>query len=139
MQTRVSQPSRQPPLELSSGTYRWITTATRSRVTYPLAEPDHSSHTRGNAQCLMLYTTSPTPQSEQRNNWSRLSLYGLAYGSKSASGRKLVFVVKLPKYIDTLPPQWTSLCMRHVVSITSTSTQWALCHRHRIIYTYSQW
>ena len=38
----------------------------------------------------MLYTTSPTRQSEQRNNWSRLSLYGLAYGSKSASGRKLV-------------------------------------------------
>ena len=103
MQTRVSQPSRQPPLDLSSGTYRWTTTATRSRVTYPLADPDHSSQTRGNAPCLMLYTTSPTRQSEQRNNWSRLSLYGLAYGSKSASGRKLVFVVKRPKYIDTLP------------------------------------
>ena len=57
----------------------------------------------------MLYTTSPTRQSEQRNNWSRLSLYGLAYGSKSASGRKRVFVVKRPKYIDTLPLQWTSL------------------------------
>ena len=52
----------------------------------------------------MLYTTSLTRQSEQRNNWSRLSLYGLAYGSKSASGRKLVFVVKRPTYIDTLPP-----------------------------------
>ena len=77
---------------------------------------------RGNAPCLMLYTTSPTRQSEQRNNWSRLSLYGMAYGSKSASGRKLVFVVKRPKYIDTLPPQWTSLCLRHAVSITSTST-----------------
>ena len=118
--TRVSQPSRQPPLDLSSRTYRWTITATRSRVTYPLA--DHSSQTRGNAPCLMLYTTSPTRQSEQRNNWSRLSLYGLAYGSKSASGRKLVFVVKRPKYIDTLPPQWTSLCLRHAVSITSTST-----------------
>ena len=103
MQTRVSQPSRQPPLDLSSGTYRWTTTATRSRVTYPLADPDHSSQSRGNAPCLMLYTTSPTRQSEQRNNWSRLSLYGLAFGSKSASGRKLVFVVKRPKYIDTLP------------------------------------
>ena len=96
--------------------------ATRSRVTYPLADPNHSSQTRGSAPCLMLYTTSPTRQSEQRNNWSRLSLYGLAYGSKSASGRKLVFVVKRPKYIDTLPPQWTSLCLRHAVSITSTST-----------------
>ena len=106
----VSQPSRQPPLVLSSGTYRWTTTAIRSRVTYPLADPDHSSQTRGNAPCLMLYTTSPTRQSEQRNKWSRLSLYDLAYGSKSASGRKLVFVVKRPKYIDTLPPQWTSLC-----------------------------
>ena len=69
-----------------------------------------------------VYTTSPTRQSEQRNNWSRLSLYGLVYGSKSASGRKLVFVVKRPKYIDTLPPQWISLCLRHAVSITSTST-----------------
>ena len=87
-----------------------------------LADPDHSSQTRGNAPCLMLYTTSPTRQSEQRNNWSRLSLYGLAYGSKSASGRKIVFVVKRPKYIDALPPQWTSLCLRHAVSITSTST-----------------
>ena len=95
---------------------------TISRVTYPLADPDHSSQTHGNAPCLMLYTTSHTRQSEQRNNWSRLSLYGLAYGSKSASGRKLVFVVKVPKYIDTLPPQWTSLCLRHAVSITSTST-----------------
>ena len=101
---------------------RWTTTATRSRVTYPLADLDHSSQTRGSAPCLMLYTTSPTRQSEQRNNWSRLSLYGLAYGSKSASGRKLVFVVKRPKYIDTLPPHWTSLCLRHAVSITSTST-----------------
>ena len=104
MQTRVSQRSRQPPPDLSSGTYRWTTTATRSRVTYSLADPDHSSQTRGNAPCLMLYTSSPIRQSEQQNNWSRLSLYGLAYGSKSASGRKLVFVVKRPKYIDTLPP-----------------------------------
>ena len=62
------------------------------------------------------------PSIRERNNWSRLSLYGLAYGSKSASGRKLVFVVKRPKYIDTLPPQWTSLFLRHAVSITSTST-----------------
>ena len=122
VQTRVSQPSRQPPLDLLPGTYRWTTTATRSRVTYPLAEPDHSSQTRSNAPCLMMYTTSPTRQSEQRNNWSRLSLYGLAYGSKSASGRKLVCVVKRPKYIDTIPPQWTILCLRHAVSFTSTST-----------------
>ena len=122
VQTRVSQPSRQPPLDLSSGTYRWATTATRSRVTYPLANPDHSSQTHGNAPCVMLYTTSHTRQSEQRNNWSRLSLSGLAYGSKSASGRKLVVFDKRPKYIDTLPPQWTSLCLRHAVSITSTST-----------------
>ena len=89
VQTRVSQPSRQPPLNLSSGTYRWTITATRSCVTYPLADPDHSSQTRGNAPCLILYTASPTRQSEQQNNWSRLSLYGLAYGSKSASGRNL--------------------------------------------------
>ena len=61
MPTRVSQPSRQPPLDLSSRTYRWTITATRSRVTYPLADPDHSSQTRGNAPCLMLYTTSPHP------------------------------------------------------------------------------
>ena len=122
VQTRVSQPSRQPPLDLSSGTYRWTITATRSCVTYLLSDTDHSPQTRGNAQCLMVYMTSRTRQSEQRNNWSRLSLYGLAYGSKSASGRKLVFVVKRPKYIDTLPPQWTSLCLRHAVSITSTST-----------------
>ena len=112
MQTRVSQPSRQPPLDLSSGTYRWTNTATRSRVTYPLADPDHSSKTRGNAPCLMLYTTSPTRQSEQRNNWSLLSLYGLAYGSKSASGRKLVFVVKRPKYIDTYHPQSNGIVER---------------------------
>ena len=104
VQTRVSQPSRQPPLHLSSGIHRWTTAATRSRVTYPLADPDLSSQTHGNAPCLMLYTTSHTRQSEQRNNWSRLSLYDLAYGSKSASGRKLVFVVNRPKYIDTLRP-----------------------------------
>ena len=42
VQTRVSQPSRQPPLHLSSGTYRWTITATRSCVTYPLADPDHA-------------------------------------------------------------------------------------------------
>ena len=68
------------------------------------ADPDHSSQTRGNAPCFMLYTTSPIRQSEQRNNWSRIRLYGLAYGSKSAFGRKLVFVVKRPKYIDTHRP-----------------------------------
>ena len=33
LQTRVSQPSRQPPLDWSSGAYRWTTTVTRSRVT----------------------------------------------------------------------------------------------------------
>ena len=59
---------RQPPLDLSSGTYRWIITATRYCVTYPMADPDHSSQTRVNAPCLMLYTTSSTLQSEQRNN-----------------------------------------------------------------------
>ena len=138
MQTRVSQPSRQPPSDLSSGTYRWTITATRSCGIYPLADPDHSSQTRSNAPCLLLYTTSPTRQSEQRNNSSRPSLYGLAYGSNSASGRKLVFVVKRPKYIDTLPPvdQFVPATRRFDHIHVDT---WALCHRHRTIDTNSQW
>ena len=51
-----------------------------------------------------------------------LAIRHFRYFLEGRSGRKLVFVVKRPKYIDTLPPQWTSLCLRHAVSITSTST-----------------